>query len=379
MNELGRRKVLRKELYAPYYVCSFAIHCFNLMNQKKKIYWEGGEVPSLRLHIIFVAPPGYMKSYYLKQMGGGDHALLRTYVEDENENGINMIYAQNLNESGLVGTWMKEGEHMVRKHGLAERHAESFVLVDEFKGITDALRSNGQMDTQLLAALDHGHIAKDMAGGTISYDTNFTMWGGVQPGRYELEGGMGRRMLFLVNNPDDKLKRELRRAQFEAKNIRSDDLGSKLFHREIDKWRESLEIIESVEFDESIIDLYDKYDVEPYDTSYFDRLILGYHLATMGPERQMLLDVKDSYLRELIDREVEWRKQVSMGPDLIQIQNVIKTFGVQAGNVCAIKRQTYIEQCASISISATKALSRLEELQHYGLVIVSGQNITMEI
>ena len=377
MDELGRRDVLRREIYAPYYVCSFAIHCFNLMNQRRQIYWEGGEVPNLRLHIIFVAPAGYMKSYFLKQMGGGSYALLRTYVEEENESGVQMIYAQNLNEAGLVGTWLKEGERMTRKHGLAERHAESFILVDEFKGITDALKSNGQMDTQLLAGLDHGHIAKDMAGGTIKFDTNFTMWGGVQPGRYDLEGGMGRRMLFLVNNPDKTIKQELRRAQFKAKNVRTNESDIQTIHQQIDLWRSSLDTIDSIEFDESILDLYDKYDVESYDTSYFDRMILGYHLATKGPSQHILLTAKNPDLRELIDREIEWRKQVQMGPDLIQIQNIITTFGSEINGMYVIKRQVFLERCASVSITAMKAMKKLEELEHYGLINKGGSNITM--
>jgi len=211
MEELERRNALKREVYAPYYVCSYAMHCFNIMNKSRQIYWEGGEIPNLRLHIIFVAPPGYMKSYYLRQMGGGEHAILNTYNETLG-NGIQMVYKQNLNEAGLVGTFIHSGNRVERQIGAAEEYSNGFLLIDEFKGITDALNAsyNSQMDTQLLAALDHGHISKQMAAGIIDFDTNFTMWGGVQPARYELAGGMGRRMLFLLNIPDKELKEQLR-------------------------------------------------------------------------------------------------------------------------------------------------------------------------
>ena len=38
MEELERRNALKREVYAPYYVCSYAMHCFNIMNKSRQIY-----------------------------------------------------------------------------------------------------------------------------------------------------------------------------------------------------------------------------------------------------------------------------------------------------------------------------------------------------
>lgn len=382
MEELERRNALKREVYAPYYVCSYAMHCFNIMNKSRQIYWEGGEIPNLRLHIIFVAPPGYMKSYYLRQMGGGEHAILNTYNETSG-NGIQMVYKQNLNEAGLVGTFIHSGNRVERQIGAAEEYSNGFLLIDEFKGITDALNAsyNSQMDTQLLAALDHGHISKQMAAGTIDFDTNFTMWGGVQPARYELAGGMGRRMLFLLNIPDKELKEQLRDSIYHSKNVRSDNTNIMKLHHKIDEWRKSLDIVESIEYAESTLHMYHEFDVEPYDTSYFDRLILGYHLARFGPDKHMELDVHDKELKHILYQEMDWRSKITMGPDLIQMQELIKSYGVRAGNMIAISRQKFYKICSGISLSVPAVQKRIDEMERFGMITLDGRGsiITMEI
>lgn len=381
MDELTRRNTLCREKYAPYFVCSYAIHCFNLMNRNRQVYWEGGEVPNLRLHIIFVAPPGYMKSHFLKQMGGGDNAILNTYNE-ANPESFNMVYKQNINEAGLVGTFIHQGNYFEKKIGAAEEFSNGFIMVDEFRGITDALNLsyNSQMDTQLLGALDHGHIAKHMAAGTIDYDTYFTLWGGVQPARYELSGGMGRRMVFLLNIPDKQLKQDLRSAIFHSKNVRTDPSLMNTLHQNIDEWRKSLGIIDNIEYAESTLQMYEQFDVEPYDTSYFDRLILGYHLARFGPDTNMELDVEDKDLQNILYQEMEWRKMITMGPDLIQMQNLISSYGAKASSIVAIHRNELFKICSGISMSIPQVQKKLDEMEKFGMIMLDKSNniITME-
>ena len=54
LEELQSREAYKHEIYAPYYVCSYATHCFNLANQKNEIYWESKRLPNMRLHVLFV-------------------------------------------------------------------------------------------------------------------------------------------------------------------------------------------------------------------------------------------------------------------------------------------------------------------------------------
>lgn len=47
------------EKHPPFYLCSTGAHMFNLVNKSLKILFEHGLVADTRLHIFFVAPPGF--------------------------------------------------------------------------------------------------------------------------------------------------------------------------------------------------------------------------------------------------------------------------------------------------------------------------------
>ena len=77
MDELADRGVYKREVYAPYYISSFALHEFNLNNQKRRFYYVGKSLPNNRLHILFCAPAGFMKTYFLRNMAGDEYAIFR--------------------------------------------------------------------------------------------------------------------------------------------------------------------------------------------------------------------------------------------------------------------------------------------------------------
>jgi hypothetical protein len=77
MEELHRRHAYKCEVYAPFYICSAMTHAFNMVNQKKEIYWEGSRLPNMRLHILFVAPSGYMKTFYIGNMAGDRYGIFQ--------------------------------------------------------------------------------------------------------------------------------------------------------------------------------------------------------------------------------------------------------------------------------------------------------------
>jgi len=104
MEELDSREAYKREVYAPYYVCSYATHCFNLANQKNEIYWESKRLPNMRLHVLFVSPAGYMKSYYLGTMGGDKYAIFK-------EAGIQVGYEQSLCLPAGQYVNMADGSH----------------------------------------------------------------------------------------------------------------------------------------------------------------------------------------------------------------------------------------------------------------------------
>ena len=75
MEEMHSREAYQADVYAPYYICSYAVHAFNLMNQTREIYFVGKQLPNMRLHLLFISPSGFMKTYYGNVMGSDPNAI----------------------------------------------------------------------------------------------------------------------------------------------------------------------------------------------------------------------------------------------------------------------------------------------------------------
>ncbi|MCK5481919.1 MAG: hypothetical protein KAJ06_12255, partial [Gammaproteobacteria bacterium] len=143
MEELKDREVYKYETYAPFYICSYAMHVFNLMNQKRKIYWESKQLPNMRAHLLFVAPPGWMKSFYLNTMGGDKNAIFR-------KTGVDLGSESYMTEAGFVGTFSSVNGVNVPMEGAAKMYDNGVLMIDEFSAITKALQTqhSNQLDNQ---------------------------------------------------------------------------------------------------------------------------------------------------------------------------------------------------------------------------------------
>jgi hypothetical protein len=135
LEELASREAYLHEVYAPLYVCSYAVHAFNLMNQHREIYFSGKRLPNMRVHILFISPSGFMKTYYLDNMGRDSHSGI-FYKTD-----VSIGAEQSMTEAGFVGTIASVNGLAISSPGAAELNKDGILLVDEFKGITEALKN----------------------------------------------------------------------------------------------------------------------------------------------------------------------------------------------------------------------------------------------
>lgn len=366
MDEMKERGALYPEIYAPPYICSYALHTFNILNQQKKIYWVGRNIQNLRLHVIFVAPPGGMKSYYLDQFAMGDYAIF-------NNCNTNVYSVQNINEAALIGTKTNQNGKHIEREGEASKHANDIICMDEFSGLTEACKQsyNSQYDTQLLAALDHGNVNKSMAAGNITYKTYFTLWGGVQPARYDLSKGMGRRMCFIMNLPDKKQRGQLRKAIWKSHNIEVDEANYVALRDDINAWTSSFNQIERVEFCDDVMELFDELDIEGYYMTSYERIILGYHLAKYGAKKRVECHLEDQELNEILQRQFKWKNQITRGPDVLQISNLIKTYGNESGGQYLIECQKLNFICDSIQMSIQQINEKMEEMKRYHMINIT--------
>jgi hypothetical protein len=506
MEELKARSVYLYETYAPYYVCSFMTHAFNQMNQRREIYWDSKRVPNMRLHILFVAPAGFMKSFYMGTMGGerfsifrncgvpigfeqsmclpagekvnmadgsykniedikcGDqvlgysgymyahtipsyvtathimfndtiykitledgksirltpnHPLLTTVgwkearaldygdevaVVNDNNIDISRVVDINIQKGEIVYNLSTDSKTFVANNiithnteaafvgtirdidgighptlGAAADYKDGMLLIDEFSALTNAMKVqyNSQMDAQLLAALDHGHVVKRLGTGRIEYTTNLTLWAGVQPAKYDLSSGLGRRMCFLLFLPTKLDNIALMRTMHKTRNIKPDVREMDNLWGLIKNSVSNMERIETIDFGDSVLKLYEELNLFSYESSYFDRLLLGWHLATYGPEPHMMIEAQDKELLQLVNREKKWRDEIAAGVDHAQMMKIIKACGSYIDGKIQISKPDLIQECTMVGWNARQVADVLTELTRFGMIENHGSRVVV--
>lgn len=368
LEEFKSRRAYKYEEFAPFYICSFACHVFNLYNKKREVYYEAKEVPSLRMHILFVAPPGWSKSFYLKQFLQGKYAIFTNC-------GIDVGFEQTLTEAGFVGTVKMEAGEIFIIDGAAKIYAEGILGIDEFSAITKALQTqhSSQLDTQLLAALDHGNVYKRLGAGKLEYETNLTLWAGVQPARFDLTSGMGRRFMYLVFFPSRKDADELLEYWWKSKNVHPNLVELEKLKTKIRAFVKEVEKIRKIEFDDRILAEYRKLGLFPFEGSYFDRLLIGYHLAAYGPDHVLKISMDDAELRRLINLEIQWRRAVMLDPETKQVMKLLVSLGGE------VKKDKFLEECTMLGLDVKKTLVLVEQMRRMNWVEVKGDVIKVVI
>ncbi len=374
LDELNSRMTYKSEIYAPFYVCSAMTHSFNLMNERREIYWDGKRLPNMRLHLLFVAPPGFMKSYYMDTMGGGRYGIFRNC-------GIQIGSEQSMTEAGFIGTIVNVNGVNTPSEGAALTYSKGILLIDEFSAITNALKSqyNSQLDAQLLAALDSGNVFKRLGGGKIEYTTRLSLWAGVQPAKYDLTSGLGRRMCFMVFLPTRYDNDALLETMHKTRNIRPNDHEMESLWKSINNVLFKMDIIENIIYDDSVFNTYKELGLFSYETSYFDRLLLGWHLATYGPDKDMVIHTKDKALQEIVHREKVWRDSISKGVDYVQLERIIKAAGIEMDGKIQIMKKDLINEAIMVGWSADQVFEMLGSMIKFGMVEVKGHMIAMDM
>jgi len=173
----------------------------------------------------------------------------------------------------------------------------------------------------------------------------------------------------VVNIPSEEMKRELRKAIWKSKNIRPENNDIAQLRDVIGSWTSSFSQIKEIKYDQTIFDLYDSLELETYDMTSYDRIILGYHLARYGASEVINLSVKDPLLVEMIKNEYRWRKDVINGPDLLQIKQLIIDYGTMNDKgIYEIDRMTLNDMSSTYSMSVANLHDKLSEMGKYGMI-----------
>ena len=370
LNEFERRNILHVRDIVPFFISSFATHNFNLVNQNKQILIYAGKPVDTRQHILFVAPPGGGKTFFLEQfLDSPAYSLLPgTDVQSKFMSG-------NMTEASFIGQIEKNPQtgDVVKKYGFAHKFANAILGCEEFSAVTRSFTQqyNAGLDTSMLTALDSGRVAKDRGPGSLEYKTSLTVWAGTQPARYDLGSGFARRFIFVVfiptwsdiqgminsiwgaiDNPINQpklaeIRKLINKRAFEIQNY-------------VNK------IIYDISFKSYMVKSY----IMPYEQLLYQKMAIGYWLAKSEQLNGPLTVYMDDELKRIIQLERRYRKQAKRGISIEHVKLLLKTMDAEL-----MELDELLNILSDFSIDEESARAMLSSLAIQGLVSMQGAMI----
>ena len=299
MEYMQKIQVLHHERYVPFFLASIGAHVANLKNKepkRKPFYSISGEIEDLRLHLFFIAPPGFGKSYY---------DLL--YFDKVNGIGASMPnhHLDKITEAGLVGSVDELG----KKIGLAEEMPDAIIWADEFAGISKQGKKQHSLDLDetMLSLLADGHVSKRMKNGSIDFDSYVTLWAATQSERVELASGFPRRFCFLDGLPNTDDIKKFKAARRKGRGISPDGKEIENLRGLFSKFCKDFNV-QKIEFGKGYDSLTDEWDTTHTTDQVLERLAVGYHAIRFWQPGDKTLNIfMDDKLGEMFRQEIRWR------------------------------------------------------------------------
>jgi len=320
MNYLKNLEVAYVDRFMPFFFCSAAVHEFNKYNQDYEIWLSHGKIVNSRLHVLFVSPPGFMKTFASEILMYGPKTIFGDSV-------IPCDYQGSMTEASFTGTVRLMGDELIKQYGIAKTKSDHILAIEEFSALTTMMQTSHSalLDTALLTALDSGRLSKGLGLGSFDYKTNLTLWVSTQPARFDLTGGMGRRFLTLLFLPTVQDQQTIKMAMRRGENIPPNIAHLKIIKQQMAEIVENINKINSVQFDKSVLDLFDKTNVIFYIELLYKRLALGYHLVEKWKGEPDIIVTADSTLEKLVLQLDSWRSSIMQGSEEAQVINIVRT------------------------------------------------------
>ena len=365
MELLKHRMVGNYERLAPLYICGIGCHIFNIVNKKIKVFSEGAIVADSRLHVIMVTVPGFGKSFMLKQfLSDGVGIISGTKLKPR--------FCGSMTTASFIGSMKSnsEGEPVINK-GLADKYSTSVLGIHEFAEITNSMQQtyNVGLNDALLSALDDGKINKDVVSGEIKYETMVTLFSAVQPARYNLTSGLGRRLLFIVYVPTMNDFRELRKIRRRSRNVVDNKELLRKIKGNIDELYNKVETITSVRFSNEFYEWMDRNNIVPYEEILYERIGIGYWIMNekIKSGGELYVDIDDK-LVEIFNHQKRDRTSVKNGVNDDQVWRVIKDEKI-------VKKEELITLLLEFSLNRNHIESSLRTLQVLKKIKVEGEYV----
>lgn len=149
---------------------------------------------------------------------------------------------------------------------------------------------------------------------------------GVQPARFDLSSGLGRRFFFLNFIPTRADFEMLKYARRKARGLRYNPLRTDQIRNAFRDLKRSLGGLQEIYIADEVYRLFDELGFIHYEEPLFEKLLLGYHIMRGRFDREMHVKL-DPVNVELIRQGVNFRKEVRRGAEYSEVIIVVREFG----------------------------------------------------
>jgi len=370
MDYLNSREVYLADVYAPPFIYSIGCHLFNIHNHVEPVYFEGGKIPHIPLHLCFTAPAGFMKSFFQTLFVGDAYSILHG-VENLPTTQITEITTAGLIGGHEINKWTNTTEEVP---GLVDEYKYGIIATEEFDAITSSSKMgyNSTMEHQLLTILDRGIYTKRTKMGEKTNKVFTTFWIANQPDKQiNVGSGIMRRFLHLLYAPTPDEFEVFREKWWKQKGIKPSSEELHVIRARISNFRSMLRQIRRIGFDDSVYKFYSKHNLLPYECTIFDRVLIGHHLTVYGADEVILIGI-DKEVRAHLNRFIKWKTAISIGADLYQIYRLI-----QSENSHGIDMKTLYRLLVKLNINTGNFEDKISRLRKSGIVKLKDGKLTI--
>ena len=317
----------------------------------------------LRAHIMYVAPSGYSKNFFMDMFMDPKYGFLV---------GTSLPFRKpkSLTEAAYTGTLGggdkdKRGEPV---YGLAKYYCSGILGITEFSSLTnmsDTTHSSNLMNF-MLEGLETGEIDKFLGQGNIHYYTYHTLWGATQPGyRFDLSSGMGRRLNFHLFIPTKEEEKQYEEAQDQGYTVRPNETILTYIRGYIYKLWNTVNIT-GVRFSEEYEDWKRQHEVIRHtDYNLFDNIAMGYnfvvnYIPQYSGEIGVLTVKLDQRLKSMLEDLVQARKMLT-SESLVEWLMFLHEMDDQPMSMYQVIRQVQEKQLLTWSDAVQRMKMALDE------------------
>ena len=326
----------------PIFICSIGAHLFNTANKcsmcdfdpadpeahftidmcplrhnRMPFYTPMSHIPDTRIHILMEGEKGSGKNALIDLFLAEGTGLLYSSQAHAGVGLNTMMGPASITEAGMFGSVDEDG--IIVGRPLAREMCGGILAFEEISSLWISNKKDHSTDmvNGLLTTTDSGRFRKVMRNGWVSYNTRYTIWGGTQPARLELESGLDRRFFIIQIGMSKEKELAYKQAQSAQARMKSDERASLagqaiaikdwFLKRQQDVMKHP---ITGVIFDDELDQWIQQPAVRNFESDLFRRLAIGFAMMQRQWHGGVLHVAWSDKLEKLLNDSLRMRRNV---------------------------------------------------------------------